>query len=31
MTEGEAKGGKYQVPLEVYERLAKATPEEKTE
>jgi len=31
MTQGEAKVEKYQVPLEVYERLAKATPEEKTD
>jgi len=31
MTQGEAKTGKYQVPLEIYERLAEATPEEKTD
>jgi hypothetical protein len=31
MTQSKAETGKYQVPLEVYHLLAKATPEEKTE
>ena len=31
MTQGEAETGKYQVPLEIYEKLAEATPEQKTD